>query len=690
MATAGAGLLPSPSGDVGVALVMPTALSNAISSYDNVGTVSTYQNDVLPLALSRYTGNVATNTISLATLQSMLSLGGNVYPAITGVIPDDISPTSIALNGIYPTWDQYTTYQIDDLVVYDDVVYIANLKNSNHRPDLNETNGPPDETKYWQVYLPAYALSDVTINNANTIMGNGDLSFFSTVFSASYGYTEGANITINSVKNSDVLANTFDPATGGMNSLTTAGFNQVSGNLQALGTDLTQLGDMINMATLDNYGLPGELLAQVGRLAGGIPPALGIGLLSAGISDTKIQSLSAGVNTLTQTEEKTAYTVMENITGTALDQVLFVLKITNTNFANMAQLLDLRFTLPNSYTTLLAPVTTVNSNINSSGLVPIFQSDGSVNTELIPVVDNVSVSYYSGVNNTNSYRILQFITPSDQALSNKAFARSLQQIKSISTSNLSVIAKSMTLLETNDDLPAVTNLLTPVPSSVNTTYTSELGQGTGADGKITLADVIGVITDTLFVDGFTIASRLIPNLTVTGINEVFTRMVNLLNGVYGPFEDPVPQPDIIIPAGPGAGTYANYNDALNNGLIPAAETQLTTLVSSNTEISSQLNTSWTNIANSLVRQNTNQNKAQVNFYFLKLAGTNSSSTMSLANNLHVYGVDVTEGGPNQILTKLANMSTLSGQCIIASLREGRNIQALQPANIQLDSQLSSL
>jgi len=695
MATAGAGLLPNPSGDVGVALIMPTDLSSAIASYNSVTIVSKYQDQVLPLAVASWKGTSAVNTISLTTLQNMFAVGSNTYPAITGAIPGGTAPTSIILNGLYPTWDQYTTYQIGNIVVYENVIYSCNVKNSNHQPNLHETTAPPhgdplDVTLYWSVYAPAYAFADVALSNSNTIMGNGDLSFFCTVFSAAYGYTQSSSVTINSVKSSDVLATTFDPATGGMNSLTTAGFNQVTGNLQALGADLSQLGEVMSLSTLDNFGLPGELLAQIGRLTGGIPPALGIGLLAAGISDSKIQTLAAGVNQLTQTEEKTAYGVMENVTGNALEQVLFVLKITSSNFTNMAQLLNLKYLLPNSYKTLLAPVTTVNSNINSSGLVPIYQSNGEVNTELIPVVDNVSVTFYSGVNNNNSYRILQFVTPADQALANKAFARSLQQIKSISTSTLPLTAKAMTLLETNDDLPAVKGLLSPVPSSVSTTYATELGQGTGPDGKISLADVIGVISDPLFVNGFSLSAQLIPKLTVTGINEVFTRMINLLTGVYGPFEEPIVQPNIIIPAGPGAGTYANFDDALNNGLIPAANTALTALVASNTDISTELNTFWTNMKNSLSRQTVNQSKAQINFYYLKLGGTNSSSTMGLANNLHVYGTDVSVGGASELLTKLANKATLSGQCIIASLREGRNIQALQPANIQLDTQLSNL
>jgi len=63
--------------------------------------------------------------------------------------------------------------------------------------------------------------------------------------------------------------------------------------------------------------------------------------------------------------------------------------------------------------------------------------------------------------------------------------------------------------------------------------------------------------------------------------------------------------------------------------------------------------------------------------------------MSFTTNLHSYGIEVAPGGANEYLEKVANRSSLSGQSVIGSLREGRNIQSLQSAGIKLDTQLSS-
>ena len=61
--------------------------------------------------------------------------------------------------------------------------------------------------------------------------------------------------------------------------------------------------------------------------------------------------------------------------------------------------------------------------------------------------------------------------------------------------------------------------------------------------------------------------------------------------------------------------------------------------------------------------------------------------MSFTGNLHEYGVDVSPGGANEVLLAVANPATLSGQALVASLREGRNIVALQAAGLEINTQL---
>ena len=91
------------------------------------------------------------------------------------------------------------------------------------------------------------------------------------------------------------------------------------------------------------------------------------------------------------------------------------------------------------------------------------------------------------------------------------------------------------------------------------------------------------------------------------------------------------------------------------------------------------------MAQELDRQSTNIGLAQISINEYESQST--QAVMSFAGNLHEYGLDISTGGANSVLTAVANSTTLSGQALVASLREGRNIFALQLAGIEMDTQL---
>ena len=70
-----------------------------------------------------------------------------------------------------------------------------------------------------------------------------------------------------------------------------------------------------------------------------------------------------------------------------------------------------------------------------------------------------------------------------------------------------------------------------------------------------------------------------------------------------------------------------------------------------------------------------------------LVSNDASSTLSLVTSLHDIGLDVTEGGSAQWFESVANTGTVTGQAVIASMREGRNIAVLSAVGINLDTQL---
>ena len=504
------------------------------------------------------------------------------------------------------------------------------------------------------------------------------------------GYTQQTNTLLGAVNSAVVLDQTFNPRTGGMETITMANFNQITTDTTRLAQDLQDLGQMIYLGNLDDFGLPGELLAQIGRVSGGEIPSMTTLLTVSGISNNKVRSLGQGINDLTSSEERIVYQVMRSMTDDILAQVKEILGIRTANIINVAQLLDPRRYLPRSYQSLICPTPT--------GLAPVYVDAQAVNQGLRTLLENPLVTRYTGPNNTNSLRELSLIIPPDQALANKALVRALQQVKNISSTTLPRVSQAMAVIETNDGLNDIQALQQAVPGAVVDFYQQSLGQGTGVDGQVLLGDVIGIVAGQVFVPSLQRQSEIIDALyqqgsldSLTGAQGVYTVMSQTQAGDYT--QVVLGQYRVVIPPPlPAAGTYGDYateqeaiDDAFLTGLIPAANTAIQTIVTASPGLVQSANQAQLDMAQELDRQSTNLALAQIDFNTIETAST--SAVMSFAANLHEYALDVVPGGPSSILQDVANVSVLSGQALVASLREGRNILALQTAGIETDTQL---
>lgn len=641
------------------------------------------------------------------TFQDLATLGANIFPALNNVLPsaypvanvsfqDPVQPwlaSVVYATGdrvgqiVLPEYDPVISYVTADQVTFSDKSYEATANSQGVFPtDVNswqEIDIPaltyqavdtskgvyPPGSSLWTADIGQYQFTQTILQNANAVLGQGDLSKFCQVFQSALAYRSQANQTINSCRNSAVLDQTFDPNSGGMETLTTGGVNQVTSDFGATGQDFSLLGNLINLANLDDLGLPGELLAQIGRITGGELAVVTEFLQAAGIADAKIAQLSRGNNTLTSEEEHTAYRAMTAVTGTTLEQILLLLRVRVAGVINMAQLLNPRLLLPTSWPYLLCP--------SGDGLTAVYLSDGAVNTNLRDTLLNVDIASYSGPNNTNSLETLEKIIPADQALANKALARSLSQIKNIAQTNLPQLSAATAAVTGNQGLELVQNQTRVVPPVVTETYETDLGTGTGPNGTLVLSDIIGVVQLGQYVDGLNQARELIQSVNVSQLAPIYTNIQGVLLGTYG-----APYGPIVIPSGPAAGTYTDLEDALQV-LIPLASAEIAVIAAANPDTVSATNEIWNAVCEDLERQTRNLELAQVDFN--NLTANSSSSVMSFTASLHAYAVDAEA---ENTLADLANMTTLSGQSVLASLREGRNIQALQQAGVQLDTQLS--
>ena len=522
--------------------------------------------------------------------------------------------------------------------------------------------------------------SGVVAAQGNLILGNGDLGKFAQVYGQCQGYIAQNNPIINSVKNSAVLDTTFTS----MNSITTGGISDINRTLPEFGEDLSKLGTAWSLNKLDFFGFPWVLLYQMSQ-AGGIMPALTERLTTAGVTVDDLSAIQNG-SEVAASVDLSIYQVMTGITGDLLEQVKVLLSVTTANLNTMADLLNPVKSLPNSYLQLtnltptgtdVSPTATVLSNV--------YVSAASVNSNLLEVYGT-----------TPAYVSLSKIIPPDQALASQAISDSLQQVKNIFQLALPAFAVAVSATETNSGLGNITALTQPVPTSVAANLNSTLATGTGPNGTLTLFDFMGATAGVPYTAEFTSVAGTINYMqqanalyTLTdATNGVYTVMQDTLNGDYTTVVNPGPPVEITItipPGLPGAGTYGSLDAAFSNGLVPAAANLIANVATNNASNTSSLNTSFTTMAQQLNVETNNLVLAQVSF--TDLAANSRSSIMSLGSNLHDIGTDVAPEGQNDFFTAITDTSNQSGQAIIASFREGRNIKVFDTAGIGSDTQI---
>jgi len=329
------------------------------------------------------------------------------------------------------------------------------------------------------------------------------------------------------------------------------------------------------------------------------------------------------------------------------------------------------------------------------------------------------------------YTTLKKIIPPDQALANEALSRALQQVKDIFNADLPTLAQVVVNLESNKDLPLVSALTQPLPANVANFYANTFATGTGPGNSVTVNDVIGTASGNTINTALPTVISTVGNLANIGAldtltanggtpssstNGVYTVMQYCLAGEYttvveitppDPGPPPVPgvyQYTITIPAPlPGQGVYGPefaLQPVISNAfinLISNANSAISNIATAYPTEAAVSNDAYANMATQLSVNVTNCVKAGIdignlvsNIANASLEANSTSTVMGFVSNLHEIGLDVSVGGQAQFVQQVSNVSTLSGQAVIASMREGRNIAILNAAGIQLDTQVSGL
>ena len=219
----------------------------------------------------------------------------------------------------------------------------------------------------------------VLTSKASLYTGSGDVGKFAQALSISVGYNSMTNTFINSAVNSqNYLGGTFP----GTNNLVTGGLTEVTKATEAFGNDLKNLGQLINLGNLSNYGSPAALYQQIFTICNGVPSLL-THFVAVGIDQQVVINLSDPSYSVSDTVQRLMYTAMTQVTGDDLAEVLKVFGVTTPNIETMADLLNPVKIFPNSYWTITAPTANGGANvyINQAGSV-----NSALATELPPYV----------------------------------------------------------------------------------------------------------------------------------------------------------------------------------------------------------------------------------------------------------------------------------------------------------------
>ena len=301
-----------------------------------------------------------------------------------------------------------------------------------------------------------------------------------------------------------------------------------------------------------------------------------------------------------------------------------------------------------------------------------------------------------------AYDRLSQIVPADQALAAKALATSLQQIAGITNMTLPVLANTIINLQTTNNLPLISALTQAVPANV-ASYLSNIA---GTDGTpVGICDVLGIAAGYQVTDNIINTVSTLANTNVTYLATVYQTMNSVVGNVYG---DPVSGP-VIIPIGePAAGTYYAGTSNIANvitvtataadvamtgdggdtpptgpGLLPVATIEIGNISTDSPAQVATLNSYFTSMGAQIVQEQTLQAAAQIDFG--NLIANNNPTVYSLINSLPTYGRQAKTGGQAQFWEGVANISTFTGQAIVATLREGYNQSYLSNAGIQTNS-----
>jgi hypothetical protein len=409
------------------------------------------------------------------------------------------------------------------------------------------------------------------------------------------------------------------------------------------GQDLIDLGRSLDLATIDTFGNPDNLLRTMNKNRA-ISRALNIALLSSGLTTSEVNSILNGT-TATTAQQKKIYGAFNVIIGQDLVDVLLPLNCQTNGLTSLADLLNIKKIFPRSFKTLTVP------RYNSKLGMPT----NSKTYYLIYWDNQVQIDKQTGYG-TRLFNIMS----EAQAYACDAFSLAMLQIKNIKNMNIEKFSQVVCNLETVSDL----NLNgTDVPSNQYAASQgfNKVAKGSGRFNTYTTTDFFGCMAYGTYPWLNTYYGvKILTNLNIPGavfLMEAYLNMRALLE---------IPGADV--------SNLQSYIDDANNAID--------TILAATPQVAAAVNQIYGFMGYNLAIERNARDLALPNIADLT---SNVTDVYTFIDNLTQYATDTEPYEAVQVLESISDITNEGGTSLIGSMREIRNALRLGLTGAELDN-----
>lgn len=468
-------------------------------------------------------------------------------------------------------------------------------------------------------------------------INNGSYTDFVNTFAQSSGFMAQSNRMIDALNTS---AKYLDGIYSNMDDLVTGDIAGVSLSMFHWGQDLIKSGRAIDLASIDTFGNPENLLRTLQKNRA-LTRAVNLALLTAGFASSDIDEIVAGRETTTD-EQKRLYAAFSIIVGPDLADALIPINCQTQGLESLADLLNPQKLFPDSYKTLSVPEYNTMRLPTNSKTYYLLYTQGEPSTQVLSRYGNRLTSVY----------------PLALASVCDAFSTSMMQIKHIKTINIEKFSQVVSNLELVNDL-GVNGTQIPTDQTIAKASLTIVAKGSGDKGRYTMCDFYGAMSG-LTYDWSTLEAQ-IKAVQTTNLIQAYNRLIIAMQSL----------------------TEVSYTGPSIDSCLSAITNELTTILSNNPNGVNKLNKIYESFGTHLQKE---QDARALALRDLSELSTTVTDIYSFTQSLNQYATDTVEHGHAQVLEAISNPDD-GGNNLIGVMREARNAQRLGLIGAEQDNEV---